>query len=596
MPDRGALLADLADRMTRAGDSIPGTWTGFSVVAEITALGVRVTGFRYDGDQPGLPILMDTDAITAIADLRVASPGPGGALFDIYVARLDRRTGQIVDQAFTAQSGAPYRVTAMTVTRIADLVRPGPAYLSPAAPPPPPPAPEPEPAPPPEPEPEPAPAPEPEPEPQPAPGPEPTPGPEPEPEPAQEPDPEPQPAPVTPASTPAAEANGTVDALTADIQGWPELAGSDWAGYGAAVSFWPNALYTVGFRYGPGGATPTYVGGSFLAHLHEYQAGHTSGDGPAGAALLRIVRRGQPVEVRLLYPPASDQIHWDAPDDELARRLAPPGVPSTALAARPASDLLEPAALIARVSADVAASLRARDGWLSYALAFDAASQRGEALLYTGAGRESYNLSLPVFADLTELREQTARPDGTQWAGVVVQAWIDHDRVDLSFWGQAGITSLLLDAADGDGARMRPPPVPPVATPPVPWPASGGHLDHDRLLDQVTDRVGHSPELGAEDWDRVAVLVTFDGSAAAVRGLRYLGKDGPVAETAIADAGPIGKLRRSMRSADGRLPGAYVLSAYRGARRLDVRPYYGADAATLADLPTGPLIDRIRPA
>ena len=87
MPDRGALLADLADRMARAGHSIPGDWTGFSVVAEITALGVRVTGFRYDGDQPGLPILMDTEAITVIADLRAASPGPGGALFDIYVAR-----------------------------------------------------------------------------------------------------------------------------------------------------------------------------------------------------------------------------------------------------------------------------------------------------------------------------------------------------------------------------------------------------------------------------------------------------------------------------------------------------------------------------
>ena len=49
-PDRGDLLADLAARMTRAGDSIPGVWTGFSVVAEIAALGVRVTGFRYDGD------------------------------------------------------------------------------------------------------------------------------------------------------------------------------------------------------------------------------------------------------------------------------------------------------------------------------------------------------------------------------------------------------------------------------------------------------------------------------------------------------------------------------------------------------------------
>ena len=104
-PDRGELLTDLADRMARAGDSIPGSWTGFAVVAEITALGVRVTGFRYDGDAPGLPILMDTDAIEAIADLRAASPGPHGELFDIYVARLERASGRILDQAFTSPDG-----------------------------------------------------------------------------------------------------------------------------------------------------------------------------------------------------------------------------------------------------------------------------------------------------------------------------------------------------------------------------------------------------------------------------------------------------------------------------------------------------------
>ncbi|MDQ6936951.1 MAG: hypothetical protein M3140_04460, partial [Actinomycetota bacterium] len=135
---RGALLTQLAQHMTRTGDSVPGAWDKFSVVAEMTALGVRVTGFRYDGERAGLPMLMDTDVIDTIADLRAASPGPNGEMFDLYIARIHRGSGPVVDQAFSAASGAGYRVTAANVSRIAELVRPGSPFL-PAAP-----APEPE--------------------------------------------------------------------------------------------------------------------------------------------------------------------------------------------------------------------------------------------------------------------------------------------------------------------------------------------------------------------------------------------------------------------------------------------------------------------
>ena len=573
-PDRADLLVDLADRMTRAGDSIPGDWTGFSIVAEITALGVRVTGFRYDGDQPGLPILMDTDAITAIADLRAASPGPAGELFDIYVARLNRETGQILDQAFTAQGGAPYRVTAMTVTPIAELVRPGTPFLAVAAPPEPDPAPEPVPAS--------------------EPAPEPGPGPESEAQAA-------APPVTSPVAPPSAEG------LTADLRRWRELRDDDWSGYGAAVAFAPNALYTVGFRYGADGAVPTYVGDSFIRHLHEYRAAdarhreHTQQPGAAGAALLRLVDRHQPVQIRMLYPPTSDQISWDAPDSALAQRLAPAATAVTTLAPRTDPDLLDPAALVERITSDVTASLRSRDGWSSFALAYDVAGGRSAGFLYTGDGRsEPYNLPLPPWSDLAELREQTARPDGGQWAGAVLHAWADdggasHDRVDLSFWGQAGLNSFLLDATSGQGLRMRPPPEPPGRQPALPWPADGGHLDTDRLQSAVSARVRQAADLARDDWDRLAVVVAFTTSKPTVRGLCYPAADGPVAETAIDDAGPIGKLRRSARRTDGRWPDVLVLQGRRGAERLDLTPYFGDDAAALAALPTGPLIDRVRP-
>ena len=707
-PDRGALLNDLADRMTRAGDSIPGSWTGFAVVAEITALGVRVTGFRYDGDEPGLPILMDTDAIQAIADLRSASPGPHGELFDIYVARLERANGRILDQAFTAQTGTPYRVTARSVTAVAELVRPGPPYLPVAAPAAPPvPAAEPMPAPAATPtptptaetdrEPQPAPAlarhePDPEPdadpgqgaggslrpipipsaqhapEPEPAlqsvevtssepsappmPEPEPTMTSAPEPEPAVTPTPEPsapplrepeptaevtpepsapplsepeptvtsppQPEPTvtsapepsgsplpeptaTPAPAPAPPTAQDTAALTADVVGWDELAGDDWTGYGAAVAFWPRVVHTVGFRYGSDGAVPTYVGGAFHRHLREYRDAHARELGPdrepAGAALLRMTERSGPVQVRLIYPPASSAIRWDAPDAELARRLAPPTAPSTTLVARPDPDRLDPSELVARISADVRASLRSRDDWVSFAMAFDVGGQRSAAFLYHDDGSsEPFRLPMPVVTDLSELRDQTARPDGSRWVGAVLQSWAATDRVDLSFWGQSGINSFLLDAAGNNGLQMRPPSQPPEYPPAFPWPEVGGYLDRDRLLNEVTSRIGHSPALDGPDWDRLAVVISFgEGSGTEVRGLRYLGLDGPVAETALDDVGPIGKLRRSFRTPNGNLPDVLVLSGHRGGPGLDVSPLFGPAADDLTALPTGPLIDRVRP-
>ncbi len=128
---RAELLADLARGMTRAAESVPGAWDGFSVVAEITALGVRVTGFRYLTGTAAMPMLMDSDVIDAIAALRSASPGPQGELFDVYVARLDRARGGVVDQAFSSGTGAGYRVTAANVSRIAELVQPGSPFLPP---------------------------------------------------------------------------------------------------------------------------------------------------------------------------------------------------------------------------------------------------------------------------------------------------------------------------------------------------------------------------------------------------------------------------------------------------------------------------------
>ena len=152
--ERSALVDRLAGQLTRVADSVAGEWDGFSVVAEITALGVRVTGFRYLEDRPGLPMLMDNDVIETVAELRRASAGANGEMFDVFVARLDRSTGELAGNAFTAQDGARFRVTAAHIRDVAELVRPG-TSLDPTPVPQPEPQPEPVPEPPVEPEPQP---------------------------------------------------------------------------------------------------------------------------------------------------------------------------------------------------------------------------------------------------------------------------------------------------------------------------------------------------------------------------------------------------------------------------------------------------------
>lgn len=318
---------------------------------------------------------------------------------------------------------------------------------------------------------------------------------------------------------------------------------------------------------------------------------------PAGAALLRMLDRTGPLQVRLIYPPASSAIRWDAPDAELAKRLAPPNAASTTVVAHPDPDRLEPGELVDRIRNDVAASLRSRDAWSSFAMAVDLSGQHSAAFLYQDDGTsEPFRLPMPVDSDLTELRGQTARPDGSRWVGTLVQSWAGTDRVDLSFWGQAGINSFLLDAADNNGQRMRPAAQPAQYPPAAPWPEVGGYLDRDRLLSEVTTRIGNAPALDGSDWDRLAVVISFgQGPGTEVRGLRYLGVDGPVAETALDDVGPIGKLRRSFRTPNGNLPNVLVLRGHRGGPGLDVSPLFGPAADDLTALPTGPLIDRVRP-
>ena len=604
--DRAELLAALARGMTSCADGVPGDWDGFSVIAEITALGVRITGLRYFGDAPGLPTLTDTDVIQAIADLRAASPGPNGEMFDVYVARLDRSSGEVIDQAFSAEAGAGYRLTAANVGRIAALARPGRPFLppSPIAAPPGLSHDQPEPAgfgeigsevehqgpagPEPEPQPQPAPAAQPEPEPEPEAQPEPEP--EPEAQPEHQPEPQPEPAPET--------VTGLLPALTADITGWNELAGAEWTSYGAAARFSHDVVSSIGFRYHDESAVPTFVGGGFLGHLRELRDASPGPTGdPAGAVLLRLMSRGGQVEARFVYGVSAEQITWMAADDTLAGRLRPVLAP-TAVEAPHSPDLLDPAALLARIKSDVAASLRGRDGWRSFALGVDVARGRAAAFVYTEDGTpQPFQPILSPLADLAELRTQTARPDGSQWAGATVHSWrTGGDRVDVTFHGDAGIDAFLGRGPDAAGLALRPHADPPVAEPRPPWPATGGHLDTQALVSAVSAAVLASPELLGDDWDRLAVVIAFAGSTPTVSALRFRG-GAPGALTAIADSGPIGKLRRSNPDELGRLWDACVLRGFRGATRLDPQFRFGSDADEFR-LDAGSIAgaaDRLRP-
>ncbi|MEP6853260.1 MAG: hypothetical protein ABJA87_11470 [bacterium] len=531
---RAQLLERLAHEMATAGDSVPGSWDKFSVVAEITALGVRVTGFRYDGDVPGRAMLMDAEVIDTIADLRTASPGPSGELFDVYVARLDRDEGSIVDQAFSAATGSGYRVTAANVARIAGLVRPGSPFLPATAQAPVPPAEE-------------------------------SNGPEADPEGWHK------------------ERDPWRGAVTRDVLEWPADGPDDWTSFGGAAAFSDAVPSAVGFRYRRIGdedeAEPVIVGGDFLAHLQSWRAAAANEErGLAGAILLRLPSRTEPVQAHFVHGPTADQIRWDAADAVLAGRLRPAGPTGPVrIRPRPDPDRLDVTFLLDRVRADVAASLRGVGGWRRAGLAVDCAGGRSVGMVWDEAGQSrQWRPLLPPEDDLAELRAQTVRLDGAQWAGARIRAWAGTDRVDVTFFGPEGMAALIGSSPEQAEAALAPPPTPPAEPPSVPWPAQGGRLDADALLADVAAALLSSPDLATDDWQRVAFVLVFDGPdgapAVTATALRYR-FDGAAVVTAVPATGPVGKLRR----ATGGWP-VCVLQGRRGSSSL--MPYYlsGRDA------------------
>ena len=554
---RTELLAALANDMSRTASELSADWDGFSLVAETGALGLRVTGFSYRGHGAGSPMLVDGQLIDIIEQLRAASPGPNGEMFDIYVARLSRSAGEVVDQAFSAATGAAYRVTAANVFRIAELVRPESPFLPAAAPTPtfeppvqaPPVQAPPVPAPPAQPVP-PRPV-------QPSvPDVAPTfarPEPPAPPPPSAQPEPAPAPA-AAPAPDPRDDA---LAALTRIIVNWP--ADGDWSSYGAAVAF-RDYQSALGFRYLDGVATPTFVGGDFHRQLHDLREIDRQATGEAaGAILLRLVDKTQPVQARFVYGPQAQQISWSAADAVMAGRLNPAGGAAT-VAIRPDADLLDVTTILNRIKADVAASLRSRDRWRSFALGFDVAHGRTESYVYSDDGvPTAYSPVLSPEADIAELRRQSARPDGSMWAGAVVHAWPIAERVDVTFYGDAGIGAFL--PAGSDGYPLRPPADPPVDVPAAPWPPTGGHLDPNALLASVNQHVLADPALADGSWDSVAVVIAFDGRQPTVSALRFQG--GQASPVSITDAGPIGKFRRATVDSAGRWWDVCVLRGQR---------------------------------
>jgi hypothetical protein len=557
-PDRGALLAGLAQTLAAAAGSVSGDWDGYSVVAEVTPLGLRATGYRYVGDALPMPMLMDSGVLEAIDRLRRASPGPNGELFDIYVARLDRASGSIVDQAFTAQTGTEYRVTAANVTRIGALVRPGLPFLPSSA--------------------------------------APVPGP---PLPASA-----GPAPVS-VSEPPSEVESTpstasLEATVANaVRAWRELSVPDWDGFGGAVAFTENAAVSIGFRYTKSGAVPTIVGGSYLTDVRTLAASAPDENGlRPGAVLVRLPGRTADPQIRIVYPPAASQITWTEVDESLATRLRPTADSPGYLAPRRPGDLLDVTSLLDRIKADVAASLRGRDEWRSFALGVDVSRNRAVAYVYTDDGTPlRYHPPLSPLADLAELRAQTARPDGSQWAGAILHSWRSSgDRVDVVCYGDAGINDYLGQGPDVAGMLMRPDAEPPNDPGPPPWPATGGYLDTQALIDQVSAASLGSADLRGPDWDRLAVVIAFADTTPTVSAVRYSGL-GPAVVTRIEDAGPIGKLRRSNPNDVGWLWDACLLRGIRGSPRLSAEFRFSRDAD---DFRVGPdtilrVADRLRP-
>ncbi len=370
--------------------------------------------------------------------------------------------------------------------------------------------------------------------------------------------------------------------MTRDVLDWPELAGSEWTTYSAAVAFGPASSSTIGFRYlSDGSGVPTFVGGTFLVDLRRLRG--LSAD-PSGAlpnaALVRAVGHAAPVQVRFIADPAAAaQITWSGVDTVIADNLrgapAPVNVPSVVL--RPAPDLLDASALVSRIRADIAASLRGVEGWYTFGLGVDVARNRAAGFLYDVHGTpQQFVPILSPLDDLAELQAQTGRPDGTKWAGATIQAWAASSEIVLQFYDDAGITTFLGQGPDAAGAMLRPASVAPAAAPGMPWPPEGGYLDRNALLSAVASAVVSAPALAGGDWDRFAVVIRMDGPRPAASALRYYG-EGPAIPTEIPAIGPVGKLRRATRSPDGALWDVCVL---RGMRTTgEVRPDYRYGAA-----------------
>lgn len=601
---RSALVADLTAELTKAADSVPGEWDGFSLVAEITALGVRVTGFRYYQQGPGLPMLMGTDVIETVAALRDASPGGSGELFDIFVARLDRATGELAGNAFSSESGARFRVTAAHVASVAELIRPGTelapagdadvaspaeavaesAQLEaevPAAPPA-------------------APAP-------PAAGvaessqleaEAPT-------DSATGPGTDAEPAPEdTAAAEPAAaesapeEAAGARDRLSADIMGWRELSGDGWDHYAAVATFSDAGVNSLGFRYrGDLAAIPTFIGGDFLTDLAALRAASPGTDGAsAGGALLRLERTAGTVEVRFIHDPAAAaRLTWSGADPAVADRLRTRPRPATvgaAVATRSDAANLSPEALLSRISYDIAASLRAVSGWRRYALGVDVGRSRAASVLYDETGTfRPFTPALSPLGDLSALRQKTADAEPA-WVGVTVHAWAGSDRVDFALLDQPGVDALLGQGPGPAAGLMTPPAEPPAEAParptftvrpmaPQPPPAqpvaATDTPDRTTAFAAVASAVTAAPDLSVLDWDRFVVVVDATGDHPRGTAIRYFGY-GPGQPTNVPDLGPINSFRDASRREDGAPWRVCIIRGMRATREIRTEFRYTDDA------------------
>lgn len=526
---RADTVAGLTSRLTaqlrKAADSVPGDWDGFSVVAEITALGVRVTGFRYFQDRPGLPMLMDTDVIETVAALRQASPGGNGELFDVFVARLERTGGELAGNAFSVAGGARYRVTAAHVAEIAELVRPG--------------------------------------------------------------------TPLGVGATAQGESDDALRSLGVSIRSWREL--QDGSVYYAAVAtFGADGTHSLGFRYAADGtATPSFVGGSFLSDLGAVRAARPGADGsPAAACLLRMAIAAEVPELRFIYDPAgAAQLSWAGADPQVADRLRPSDLPRAGVVQPPAATTLDAPQLLARVENDVAASLRADDGWQRYALVVDVARRRAVSSFYAADGTpRSAPPTISPLEDLAELHRRTAADDPS-WQGILALAWSGTDRLDVRLLEKAEVEQLLSDGPGPAAERIRPPEQPPSDAPPRPeWrprrppsaaptvPAAPTEA-RDAALRGVIAAITAAPDLAVLDWDRFSLVIDATGARPVATGIRYFGY-APGQPTRFPDLGPVDAFRATSAREDGTDWRVCVVRGMRSTRQINTEFFYGTDADT----------------